>query len=114
MKRILLIFGFIFIGISAFSQTGNPKHTLVIGIGNSEKDVFNNTITLINSLDDVKIILKCETQKALLIEKDDVFYKDDMEFLKFLQSKIEGLVLNKKDISIMENECFYEVLKQKL
>lgn len=114
MKRILLIIAFIFIGISTYSQTVNSKHTLVIGIGNSEKDVFNNTITFINSLNDVKIILTCETHKALLIEKDDIFYKDDMEFLKFLQSKIKGLVLNKKDISIMENECFYEVLKQKL
>jgi hypothetical protein len=113
MKKFVLMITFFLVAFFAYPQADNSKHTLVVGIGNKDNAVFKNTITFIKSQSELKILKICETQKALQIEKDNDFYKDDMEFLKYLQTNIEGLIINKKEGSIMENECFYEILKQK-
>jgi hypothetical protein len=111
MKKYILILVFLAISYLSFSQESTHVK-LVLGIGNQKIDTYFKVIDFLNDLRDVKVINTCETHRIIVINKSVSFYKDDMEFLKYLTDNIDGLIVNYKDEKILTKECFSEINKQ--
>jgi hypothetical protein len=113
MKRYLVLLLLLLV-VSGVQAQEIRETRLVIGVGNEKIDTYYRVLELLQTIPEISVINTCDQHRIIAITKKVSFYKDDMDFLKFLCNEIEDLVVYIKDDSILKNECQGDIIKQNL
>ena len=119
MRSLLIIFILLLISISTIGQTHNEipvaldgESKYIIGIGNSEQNMFFDVLQYLQNSAIIKVDAICETHRVIKIKVLNSNYKSYEMISIQLLDEFPALLLFRKEDSIFTTDCKGEILKQ--
>jgi len=114
MKSIFLTLFIILLNSIGYSQlNSNANNKFIIGIGNSDVNVYKNVLTYLEDDPSINVYAICDAHHIIGFKINNSNANNSYDFIRDnLLNQFEDLILNRKDDSIFKKDCRNELEKQ--